>query len=320
MSDIFKRIEELGVLPELTLHDAIDAIPVGRAIADGGISMAEVTFRTEAAEDSIRLMANAIPGMLIGAGTVLTIEQVDAAVKAGAKFIVSPGIHDEIVRYCLDKDIPVIPGVSTPTDIENALRLGLSLVKFFPAESNGGIKALRAMSEPYPGLRFMPSGGLNEDNVADYLRSNKVLAVAGNWMATQEMIRFGDMQGIQNKCARAVRLMLGFTYDHVGLNFPKDEEAESAAEDLARIFDADMYEDTAGFFVGNFFEGVKPGGPGLYGHIAYRTYHLGRAMAYLKEKGLTFDNPFARYDEDGRLEAVFSDQEVGGMSLMLMQQ
>ena len=319
-NDIFNRIETLGVLPELTLRDAIDAIPIGRAISDGGISMAEVTFRTDAAEDSIRLMANAIPDMLIGAGTVLTREQVDAAVSAGAQFIVSPGINEEVVRYCQEKEIPIIPGVSTPTDIETALRLGLSLVKFFPAESNGGIRALRAMSEPYPGLKFMPSGGLNEDNVADYLRSNKVLAVAGNWMATPQMILFGDMEGIKNRCARAVRLMLGFSFDHVGLNFPKIEEAENAAKEVARLFDEDMYEDPDGFFVGNFFQSVRPGGPGTYGHVACRTYHLGRAIAFMKEKGLTFDNPYARYDQDGNLVSVFSDQEISGLALLLIQQ
>ena len=320
MHEIFKRIEKLGVLPELTLYDAIDSIPIGRAISDGGISMAEVTFRTDAAEDSIRLMSNAIPDMLIGAGTVLNRDQVDAAVRAGAKFIVSPGINPDVVEYCLEKDIPVIPGISTPTDIETALRLGLSLVKFFPAESNGGIRALRAMSEPYPGLKFMPSGGINEENVADYLKSNKVLAVAGNWMATPQMIQFSDIQGITNKSMRAVRLMLGFSFDHIGLNFNKTEEAHNAALEVARIFDEEMFDDVDGFVVGNFFESIRPGGPGTRGHIAFRTYHLGRAIAYLESKGITFDNPYARYDAAGNLSAVISDEEIAGMSLMLIQQ
>ncbi len=319
MSDIFRRIEELGVLPELTLDDAIDAIPVGEAISDGGISMAEVTFRTEAAEDSIRLMANAVPGLLIGAGTILTTEQVDKAVAAGAKFIVSPGIYEKVVAYCLERDIPVIPGVSSPTDIETALRMGLSLVKFFPAEANGGIEALLAMSEPYPGLRFMPSGGLNEDNVSRYLQSDRVLAVAGNWMATKEMIRAGELEEIRRRCQKAVRLMLGFSFDHIGINFAKDDEARRIAEDVAYIFDGEFGEDTEGYFGGSFFEAVRPGGPGLHGHMAVKTYHLGRAMAYLQTKGLTFDNPHARFDKEGRMQKVFCDQEVGGMTLLLVQ-
>ncbi|MBR1629830.1 MAG: keto-hydroxyglutarate-aldolase/keto-deoxy-phosphogluconate aldolase, partial [Lachnospiraceae bacterium] len=232
----------------------------------------------------------------------------------------SPGIYEKVVRYCLEKDIPVIPGVSTPTDIETALRLGLSLVKFFPAESNGGIAGLKAMSEPYPGLKFMPSGGLNEGNVANYLKSNRVLAVGGNWMVPQEMIKKGDMEGIRRSCQRAVRLMLGFSFDHIGINFPKDEEARRAAEDVAFIFDGMLEEDAEGYFGGGFFEGVRPGGPGLHGHIAVRTYHLGRAMAYLQTKGLTFDNPHSHFDEDGNMCSAFCDQEIGGMTLLLIQQ
>lgn len=319
-SDIFQRIGHLGVLPELTLKDAIDAIPVGRAISDGGISMAEVTFRTDAAEDSIRLMSNAIPDMLIGAGTILNPLQVDLAVDAGAKFIVSPGINVDVVTHCQDRDIPVIPGVSNPTDIETALRLGLSLVKFFPAESNGGIQALRAMGEPYPGLKFMPSGGLNEENVDDYLRSNRVLAVAGNWMATPKMIEKGDLDGITMHCHRAVKRMLGFSFDHIGLNFPKLEEAQLAAEDVAKIFDEDIIDDSDGLIVGGFFQGVMPGVPGTYGHVGLRTYHIGRAMEFFRDKGITFDNNHARYDKAGNLVSVYADQEIGGMTLLLIQQ
>lgn len=319
MNDIFQRIESLGVLPELTLNDAIDAISIGQAISDGGISMAEVTFRTKAAKDSIRLMSSALPDMLIGAGTVLTVEQVDEAMEAGAKFIVTPGISRSVVEYCVDRNIPIIPGVANPTDIERAIRFGLKLVKFFPAEACGGIEALKAMSAPYPDIRFMPTGGITQDKLEGYLNYEKVLAVSGNWMTSQEMIENNALELIRESCKKAVVSMLGFSLDHVGVNFHKDEEALFAAEEWMKYFDVDLFDDDFGFFAGKFFEAVRPGGIGRFGHIAISTYHIGRAIAYLEKRGASFDMDRARYDAKGNITEVFMNQEIGGMAVLLIQ-
>lgn len=319
MLDIFKKIETLGVMPELTIKDAIDAIPVGQAISDGGISMVEVTFRTEAAEDSIRLMSKALPDLLIGAGTVLSVNQVDQAMEAGAKFIVTPGISREVVEYCLENEIPIIPGIATPTDIEKAIRYGIKLVKFFPAEANGGIEALKAMSAPYPNIKFMPTGGINEQNLDDYLHFDKVLAVSGNWMSTPEMIENNDLELIQETSKKSVFSMLGFKLDYIGLNFNKDEEALTAAEDWTKYFDVSITDAPDGFFAGKRFEAVKPGGYGLHGHIAISTYHIGRAIAYLEKRGANFDKDRAQYDTNGNMTQIYMEQQIGGMAIKLTQ-
>ena len=162
MEDITESFEKLGVVPVVVLEDAKDAVPLATALVDGGLPCAEVTFRTEAAEESIRLMMEQFPKMLVGAGTVLTVEQVDAAVQAGAKFIVSPGFDAEIVDYCIKNEIPVFPGCITPSEVAQAVKRGLKVVKFFPA---GGISMIKAMAAPYVGLKFMPTGGINAKNL-----------------------------------------------------------------------------------------------------------------------------------------------------------
>ena len=169
MMDIAEKFQKIGVVPVVVLEDAKDAVPLAKALVEGGLPCAEVTFRTEAAEESIRLMAEQFPDMLVGAGTVLTKEQVDAAAAAGARFIVSPGFDPEIVDYCLKKEIPVYPGCVSPSEVAQAVKRGLKVVKFFPAEPAGGLPMIKAMAAPYAGLKFMPTGGINAKNLEEYL-------------------------------------------------------------------------------------------------------------------------------------------------------
>ncbi|MBQ6846970.1 MAG: bifunctional 4-hydroxy-2-oxoglutarate aldolase/2-dehydro-3-deoxy-phosphogluconate aldolase, partial [Oscillospiraceae bacterium] len=176
MNEVLKQIGAYGVVPVVKIDNVEDALPLGKALIDGGLPVAEVTFRTAAAEEAIRAMADAYPEMLIGAGTVLTTEQVDKAVAAGAKFIVSPGLNPKVVSYCVEKNIPITPGCSNPSDIEAAIELGLDVVKFFPAEACGGLAAIKAMSAPYGAIKFMPTGGISEKNINDYLSFGKILA------------------------------------------------------------------------------------------------------------------------------------------------
>ena len=195
--DIAEKFQKIGVVPVVVLEDVKDAVPLAKALVEGGLPCAEVTFRTEAAEESIRLMAEQFPDMLVGAGTVLTKEQVDAAAAAGAKFIVSPGFDPEIVDYCLEKEIPVYPGCVSPSEVAQAVKRGLKVVKFFPAEPAGGLPMIKAMAAPYAGLKFMPTGGINAKNLEEYLTCDKIICCGGSWMVKGDMIRNGEFDQIQ---------------------------------------------------------------------------------------------------------------------------
>ena len=201
---ISEQFKEYGVVPVVVLNDAKDALPLAKALVEGGLACAEVTFRTEAAEESIRLMSEAYPEMLVGAGTVLTIDQVDRAVKAGAKFIVSPGFDPEIVDYCLENNIPVLSGCITPSEVAQAVKRGLKVVKFFPAEQAGGIAMIKAMAAPYTMVKFMPTGGINTKNLADYLSCDKILCCGGSWMVKGDMIKAGEFDKICTMAKEAV--------------------------------------------------------------------------------------------------------------------
>jgi 2-dehydro-3-deoxyphosphogluconate aldolase/(4S)-4-hydroxy-2-oxoglutarate aldolase len=206
MKTIAEQFYEYGVVPVVVLEEAKDALPLAKALVEGGLPCAEVTFRTEAAEKSIRLMSEKYPEMLVGAGTVLTTKQVDRAAAAGAKFIVSPGFDPEIVDYCLEKKIPVFPGCITPSEVAQAVKRGLQVVKFFPAEQAGGVAMIKAMAAPYTMVKFMPTGGISAKNLKDYLSFGKILCCGGSWMVKGDMIRNGEFDKIRELTKEAVEL------------------------------------------------------------------------------------------------------------------
>ena len=207
MSTIFEQFRKIGIIPVVVLDDAKDAEPLAKALCEGGLPCAEVTFRTAAAEESIRIMSSKYPDMLVGAGTVLTIDQVNRAWDAGSKFIVSPGLNPKIVEYCLNRGIPVCPGTCTPSDIEQALEFGLDAVKFFPAEPSGGLKFIKAIAAPYTNVKFMPTGGINAQNVKDYLAYNRILACGGSWMVTKDLVKAGDFNKITDLVREAAQIV-----------------------------------------------------------------------------------------------------------------
>ena len=206
MSTVAEKIAELGVVPVVVLEDAKDAAPLAKALVEGGLPCAEVTFRTAAAEESIKVMTTEYPDMFVGAGTVLTIDQVDHAVAAGAKFIVSPGFDPEIVDYCLEKEIPVFPGCITPSEVAQAVKRGLKVVKFFPAEQFGGVATIKAMAAPYVGLKFMPTGGVSAKNLESYLSCDKIIACGGSWMVKGDLVKAGKFDEIKTLTEEAVKL------------------------------------------------------------------------------------------------------------------
>ena len=207
MNDTLKQLEKIGIIPVVVLDSAQDAGPLAQALCEGGLPCAEITFRTAAAEESIRTMAEKYPDLLVGAGTVLTVSQIDRAVAAGAKFIVSPGLNPEVVKHCLELQVPVIPGVQTPSEIEQALSFGLNLVKFFPAEPAGGLKMIKAIAAPYTTLKFIPTGGIHAGNVRDYLAYDRIFACGGSWMVAKALIQSGNFAEIRSLVREAADLV-----------------------------------------------------------------------------------------------------------------
>ncbi len=318
MEKLFEEIGDYGVVPVIAIHDAANAELLGEALCAGGLPCAEVTFRTAAAEESIRRLARAFPRMLVGAGTVLTVEQAAQAAAAGARFIVSPGLNPVVVKYCLERGLPVIPGVSSPTEIETALGLGLTVVKFFPAESLGGVAALKAMSAPYGMLSFIPTGGISAENIGSYLAFPKVLACGGSWMVKPELIDTRNFVEITRLTREAVRAVLGFSLAHVGLNAGTAEAALVLAKRFGESFDLPVREGNSSIFAGDGFEIVKGDGRGTHGHLAIRTASIRRAAAYLERNGCRLDQASAR-ESGGSITAIYLSEEFGGFAVHLVE-
>lgn len=319
MLDVLKKVEEIGIVPVVKINRASDAVPLAKALCEGGLPCAEVTFRTAAAADAIRAMTEAFPEMLVGAGTVLTTEQADAAIAAGAKFLVSPGLNPAVVRYCVEKGYPITPGCANPSDIEQALALGLDVVKFFPAEAAGGLPMIKAMSAPYGGLKFMPTGGINASNLKSYLDFPKILACGGSWMVKPEMIDAGDFDGIRKLTQQAVETMLGFELLHVGINCADEQEAAATAHTFESLFGMTAKEGTGSYFNSTTIEVMKFVGRGTHGHIAIGTNYMNRAVAYLQRRGVELDWDSAVYDEKKQLNLIYLKNSVSGFGIHLKQ-
>ncbi len=206
-TEILARLGALGFIPVITIHDAANAKPLAQALINGGLPCVEITLRTSVAAEAMSILAASFPQMLVGAGTVQSVAQAETAVAAGARYIVTPGFDAGVVDWCLHSNSPVIPGVMTPTEVNMALNKGLSLLKFFPAEVAGGVRALRAISEPYAGVKFVPTGGITESNLVEYLRLPAVFACAGSWVATERMIAQAEFDRIRKLAAEAARLV-----------------------------------------------------------------------------------------------------------------
>ncbi len=200
------QVAACGVVPVVVLEDAEQAVPTARALLAGGINAMEITFRTAAARDSIARVAAEVPEMIVGAGTVINVDQLHQAVEAGAKFIVSPGSAEDVIAEAIQLNVPITPGVVTPSEIMMGLKLGLKVFKFFPAESFGGLKTIKALCGPFPQIRFIPTGGINQGNAAEYFKNPKIVAVGGSWMVTKDMVAAGDFAGITEKSAAATAL------------------------------------------------------------------------------------------------------------------
>lgn len=319
MNEILEKISKLGIVPVIALNNSEDAAPLAKALCDGGLPCAEVTFRTDAAEESIRIMAKEFPDMLVGAGTVLTIEQVDRAVAAGAKFIVSPGLNPKVVKYCVEKGIPIAPGCTNPSDIEQAIECGLEVVKFFPAEACGGLEMIKAMSAPYTKMKFMPTGGINAKNITTYLDFNKIIACGGSWMVNNDLIKEGNFEAIATLTRDAVSTMLGFELTHIGMNMNNENEADSLASTFDTMFGFKKKVGAGSIFAGTGFEVMKTPFLGTHGHLAIKTNYIERAKFHLEMRGYEFDMDTARFDDNNKLKTIYFKGEFGGFAMHLLQ-
>ena len=207
MDQIFEKLRSCGAVPVIVLENADDAVPVARALAEGGLPCAEVTFRTAAAKEAIGRIAREVPEVLVGGGTVLNTEMAEAAMEAGAKFLVSPGLNPEVVEFCLKRGYPIVPGVQTPGEIEKGLSYGLRVLKFFPAEPSGGLAMIKALAAVYRDVRFMPTGGISAKNLGEYLKNPAILACGGSWMATKQMIADGNFDAIRSLAEEAAGIV-----------------------------------------------------------------------------------------------------------------
>ena len=297
MNEVLEMIQKIGIVPVVVLDDAKDAAPLAKALCEGGLPCAEVTFRTAAAEESIRIMAKEFPDMLVGAGTVLTTEQVDRAVNAGAKFIVSPGLNPTVVKYCVDKGIPVTPGTSNPSDVEMAISLGLDVVKFFPAEQ---------------------AGGINAKNINSYLAFDKILACGGSWMVKKDLVAAGEFDKIRDLTKEAVQTMLGFELAHIGINCENEEQADQTASAFDGLFGFTKKSGNSSVFAGTAVECMKAPGLGAKGHIAVSTNSVARAKNYLEMMGYKFKEETAKFKGD-KLTAIYLEDEIGGFAVHLVQ-
>lgn len=315
--DILEKLSLAGLVPVIKVDNAEDAVPLCKALSDGGLPVAEITFRTDAAEEAIRRVKKELPDVILGAGTVLTIEQVKKAVDAGASYIVSPGINPVVVGYCVENGIPILPGCANPSDIETALSFGITTVKFFPAEAVGGIKFIKAVSAPYGNVKFVPTGGINEANLLDYISFPKVAAVGGSWMVPADAVKAKDWNRITELTRKAVKLLLGLELKHLGINIASADESIKQASLMSSLTGLPVIEGNSSNFVGTEYEFMKKQGLGANGHIALGVNSLPRAKWHLEQQGFTFKE--AVPGSDGKVKAIYLNEEIGGFAIHLLQ-
>ena len=317
MNEVLSKIGSIGLVPVIKLSSPDLALPLGKALVAGTIPVAEVTFRTDAAEESIRILSKELPELLVGAGTVTSVEQVDKAKAAGARFIVSPGFNPKVVAYCQELGIPVTPGVSTASQIEQALEMGLEVLKFFPAEASGGAKTIKALGGPYGNrVSFIPTGGVGPKNLAEYLSRPNVFAVGGSWMVPGAAVESGDFAAVEKLCREARMLSLGFELIHVGINGTSAEDSLANAKLLSGMFGMPVKEGNSSDFVGTAFEVMKSKGRGTHGHIALSTFSVERALAWMSTFGIKpVEDSIKR--KNGYISIAYLDREIMGFSLHL---
>ena len=315
--DVLKRLAQSGIVPVVVLEDAKDAVPTAKAMLAGGIDVMEITFRTAAAADSIKAVAQECPDMVVGAGTVINLEQCKLAVECGAKFIVSPGYDEETVAWCCDTGIPVTPGCVTPTEIMMALKHGLKVLKFFPANVYGGLSAIKSLAGPFGGVKFIPTGGVNAQNLAEFISSPYIHAVGGSWICPKADIAAGNFDKITALCKEARKTLLGFEVAHIGINTPDADAAMDVCKAFNDAFDFNVKQGNSSNFASTGVEVMKTMFKGANGHIAIRTNKMIPAIAEMERRGYELDMDSVK--DKNNIKAVYFKNEIGGFAVHLLQ-
>ena len=315
--DVLKRLAQSGVVPVVVLEDAKDAVPTAKAMLAGGIDVMEITFRTAAAADSIKAVAQECPDMVVGAGTVINLEQCKLAVECGAKFIVSPGYDEETVAWCCDNGIPVTPGCVTPTEIMMALKHGLKVLKFFPANVYGGLSAIKSLAGPFGGVKIIPTGGVNAQNLAEFISSPYIHAVGGSWICPKADIAAGNFDKITALCKEARKTLLGFEVAHIGINTPDADAAMDVCKAFNDAFDFNVKQGNSSNFASTGVEVMKTMFKGANGHIAIRTNKMIPAIAEMERRGYELDMDSVK--DKNNIKAVYFKNEIGGFAVHLLQ-
>ena len=319
MESYMNRISNTGIVPVVKILEKEDAYPLAKALLNGGIDVIEVTYRSEHATSAIQTISEQLPDMLVGAGTVLSVEQAKEAVEAGAKFIITPGFNTKVVQWCLDHDVEVYPGVSTASEVEMALSMGLTQLKFFPAESSGGAKKLKDLSAPYANVHFMPTGGINTKNMHDYLSLPNVEAIGGSFMLPNDLVVAKDWDGIEVLSKAAIKSLLDFQLIHVGINTNSPEESKQVTDTLCSLFHFTQYTKPKSNFAGVGFEVLHKKGRGENGHIGIDTPYPENAMYHLSKQGVKFaEESITRNKKTNRINFVYLDLEIAGFGIHLI--
>lgn len=318
MNDVLERIGNMGLVPVVVIDDANLAVPTAKALMDGSLEIMEITMRTEQGIPAIKKVKEAYPDMLIGAGTVLSVEKAKESADAGAEFIVSPGLNPKIVEWCLDSGIAVTPGIVTPTEIERALEFGLTVLKFFPANIFGGIKGCEALYGPYRMVKFIPTGGISNDNLPDFASKPYIHAIGGGWLCKPADINEKKFDKITQIVKEAVDKLLGFELAHIGINADNEKESLAIAKMFSDAFGFNLKEGNSSYFSGTGIEINKSKCPGDRGHIAVKTNNIDRAVYYLEKKGYKVDWDSKKV-KGQRTIAVYLENEIGGFAVHLLQ-
>ncbi len=315
-----KRIGEIGLVPVVVIENADDAVLAGKALMNAGVGVMEITMRTQAGIRAIENIRKGLPDMIVGAGTILTIDKCKEAVAAGAQFIVAPGFSPTIVKWCIENNIDVIPGCVTPTEIDNALSYGLNILKFFPASVYGGVEGCKALYGPYKSvdIRFIPTGGIDNSNLSDYADKPFVHAIGGGWLCKTEDIAAHNFESITETAKKAVDLLLGFEMTHVGINQESEEQSQALAEKFNRAFRFPIKQGNSSNFASGEIEITKSKYPGKCGHLAVRTNNIHRAIYYLNKRGFEVDMETVKYKAN-KMIAVYLKNEFGGFAIHLLQ-
>ncbi len=315
--DILNKIKLMGLIPVVVIDDVDKAIPSAEALIKGGLNVIEVTMRTAEGLGSIKRIKQAFPEMLVGAGTVLSVEKAISSVEAGAEFIVSPGFDEKIIEWCLNKNIQVIPGCVTPTEISRVLNYGIDVIKFFPASIYGGMDAIKALAGPFNMVSFIPTGGVNLSNLSEYANKSFIHAIGGGWLCEKESIRKGEFEKITEIVKDSIQAMLGFQIAHIGINTANEKEAETIAHEFEQAFGFNFKSGNSSNFAGTGIEVIKGHGIGDRGHIAIKTNNIDRACYYLSKKGFRVNSDTAKKKNE-IIEAIYLQDEIGFFGIHLL--